>query len=306
MSRRFLGTNIVVFRTQNGRVAATEAHCPHLGAHLGRGRIVGESIECPFHGFRFDGGGRCVATGYGTKPPPKASLRSWPVDEKNGFVLAYHGPEGAPRWTIPELDWEGWSPLLTRVFHFRGHPQETSENSVDLGHFSVTHGYESVEEIRTAEVEGPRLSAEYRVRRPIKIAARRLGSVPVRFAVTVHGLGYSTVESMTAPGIRLRHFVLACPTETEEVELRVGIRIERIDRQRARTLRAVQALGERMVQELAFRAFCEDVEQDLPNWTTKRYVPRPSIAQGDGPIALYRRWASQFYPDDAGVRLQLR
>lgn len=55
-----------------------DAYCPHLGAHLGIGGTVeGETLRCPFHAFRFDTGGVCVATGYGTKPPPTARARVW-------------------------------------------------------------------------------------------------------------------------------------------------------------------------------------------------------------------------------------
>jgi hypothetical protein len=37
------------------------------------------------------------------------------------------------------------------------------------------------------------------------------------------------------------------------------------------------------------------VAQDFVIWENKRYVPRPMLARGDGPIPLYRRWAAQFY-----------
>jgi hypothetical protein len=47
--RRFMGRDIVLFRTGSGRPYAAEAHCPDMGAHLGHGgTVVGENLRCPF------------------------------------------------------------------------------------------------------------------------------------------------------------------------------------------------------------------------------------------------------------------
>ena len=60
-TRTFMGREIVLYRTMSGELHAAEAYCPHLGAHLGRGgKVRGETIECPFHTFRFSADGKCV------------------------------------------------------------------------------------------------------------------------------------------------------------------------------------------------------------------------------------------------------
>ena len=53
------GVPLVLFRTSEG-VACLKDICPHRFAPLSMGRIVENSIECPYHGWRFDGGGRCT------------------------------------------------------------------------------------------------------------------------------------------------------------------------------------------------------------------------------------------------------
>ena len=55
----YLGQDLVLFRGEDGTARVFDAHCPHLGAHLGvGGRVCGDGIICPFHGWRFDGRGR--------------------------------------------------------------------------------------------------------------------------------------------------------------------------------------------------------------------------------------------------------
>lgn len=57
-----LGEHFAVFRTSNGDVNILNAYCPHLGANMAIGGIVrGNCLQCPFHGWTFDGtSGKCV------------------------------------------------------------------------------------------------------------------------------------------------------------------------------------------------------------------------------------------------------
>jgi phenylpropionate dioxygenase-like ring-hydroxylating dioxygenase large terminal subunit len=191
LSRTLAGHEIVLFRTASGRACALDAHCPHLGAHLGYGgRVEGEVLRCPFHGFCFDGSGRCVATGYGTKPPPTAVSRSWPLVEVNGMLCAYYDADGRPpTWEIPQLETPGWSAPSYRRFEISAHPQETTENSVDLGHFAWVHGYRSVRMRRELVTDGPYLNSAFRVRRPMPLIGR-LWYFEIDFETHIYGLGY--------------------------------------------------------------------------------------------------------------------
>lgn len=115
LSRTLLDQEVVVFRTASGELSMLDAHCPHMGAHLGHGgRVEGEAIRCPFHGFRFAPDGRCVSTPYETKIPPKCVIRRWHVCERNGVILAWWQRRGRPpSFGIPSYDLGGWLPLQT-------------------------------------------------------------------------------------------------------------------------------------------------------------------------------------------------
>src|SRR5690242_16415474 len=74
----FMGQELVLFRTESGAIGLVDAYCPHLGAHMGHGgRVEGETLRCPFHGFCFERSGACV-TAYDRKAPAKVRVRSWP------------------------------------------------------------------------------------------------------------------------------------------------------------------------------------------------------------------------------------
>ncbi|TAJ98772.1 hypothetical protein EPO44_11050, partial [bacterium] len=57
---RILGEDLVLFRDKKGRYGLVGEHCPHRSASLAYGRVDEEGIRCPYHGWKFDRGGRCL------------------------------------------------------------------------------------------------------------------------------------------------------------------------------------------------------------------------------------------------------
>jgi nitrite reductase/ring-hydroxylating ferredoxin subunit len=299
LARTLAGVELVLFRTESGQPCAMEAYCPHLGAHLGYGgRVEGEQIRCPFHGFRFDTGGQCVATGYGTKPPPTAKIRTWPLREMNGILLAALAPEGgAPSWEVPPLDMTGWSPMIHRRFVLASHPQETTENSVDLGHFAAVHGYESVRTRREAVTNGAYLSTAYAAKHVVPVLSRLWPGLRVDFEFDTHifGLGYSLVE-VRLPGfeVRARLWVLPTPIDGERIALCLATSGNGRDVHRWLTWLPA-ALRGALIARVVGAGLIADASRDFVIWEHKRYIERPALVGGDGPIGKYRAWAAQFY-----------
>ena len=59
---RYFERELVLFRTREGHPKVLDAYCSHLGAHLAEGgRVIGETIRCPFHAWQYDGSGQCVS-----------------------------------------------------------------------------------------------------------------------------------------------------------------------------------------------------------------------------------------------------
>ena len=99
---------------------------------------------CPFHGFTYDVAGTCVSTP--TAPPtPACRLDLFPVEEVNGFVFAWFDQAARePRWRLPVVDEAGWTPTSTHLYRIRSHPQETTENTIDLNHLRFLHVHPNI------------------------------------------------------------------------------------------------------------------------------------------------------------------
>ena len=286
LSRPFMGDDLVVYRTRSGAVRAVAPYCPHLGAHLGHGGwIDGELIVCPFHSFAYDTAGACVRTGYGTKPPGAARLAQRRVREVNGLVLVWHG-ERDPSWEVPRLDGDGWTRVRCRRYVLRDHPQETTENSVDLGHFAIVHGYRNVRMLRDAVADGPYLSTAFFAEQPLP-SPLPWRSIAFEFETHIYGLGYSLVDvRLIRPALDARLWVLPTPIDEHRLTLRL-----------AASIRGNNSLTNGVLTQLLLSGLAYGAKQDFPIWENKLYRERPALALGDGPIGLYRRWARQFYDE---------
>ncbi len=304
--RSLAGQALVVFRGESGAVSALSAWCPHLGSDLSvGGRVEGETIRCGFHGFCFNGAGECTSTPYGKKAPPAAKAKVTPVAERNGLVLAWYGAAGEPpSFEIEPLELDHWTAWREHVFELRGHPQEIAENSVDLGHFAAVHGYLDLQVLAPLRTEGALLAAHYGFVRPRAFAF----SPAVGAEITIHqkGLGYAVVEvTLATLGLRTRQLVLSVPLGNDRVALRIAMSVDkRLIPKKIHPLLSWLPRGwlaERIADQ-GIRSYREDVSQDLPFWEGKVHLTRPALADGDGPIGAYRKWAKQFYgpAQDAG------
>jgi phenylpropionate dioxygenase-like ring-hydroxylating dioxygenase large terminal subunit len=100
-----LGERLVLWRDGAGNIACMRDRCPHRGAALSGGRIVAGRLECPWHGFQYEGGGRCVLTpcsGRGAKIPRSLCAETYPVRERYGLIWLWWGE---PRAHLPPVPW---------------------------------------------------------------------------------------------------------------------------------------------------------------------------------------------------------
>ena len=301
LQKTWMGTSVVVWYDDDRRVCVAESVCPHLGSDLGPaagGCVRGGRLVCPFHGYEYDATGQCVATPFA--PPPKtAQLRVFATREIAGLIFAWWGMAGRePRWTLPAEapDQAGWSGL-----RFPGHPQETSENSVDLAHLRYVHGYDDVNSVQEVSVDGPCLESRFGFKTTRTIAGFAIFTMDVSVTTRVVGLGYSFVEIREhSIGMDARLWVLATPVDGLLIDLSLVSQVREI-RKPARKIAGLGFLPVRWRAPLMNKFVASwqrrDVLQDVVIWSRKQYRSRPRLCASDGRIMPFRHYCAQFYPD---------
>ena len=99
IGRPFLDGRVVVYRGEDGKARVFSAYCPHMGADLAAGSVVGNRLQCGFHHWQFDEDGWCAQTAL-DDPLPQACVYRFPTVEKFGLVWAFSGAD--PWWQIPD------------------------------------------------------------------------------------------------------------------------------------------------------------------------------------------------------------
>lgn len=132
---------LVVYRDRSGSPVVLGARCPHMGADLGLGDVVGDDIRCTFHHFCFGPDGRCTSVPSGDRIPAAAHVPSFPAVERWGIVWAFNGdaPDGEP----PGIRGYADADLAVRARRtdvFPVEPWVILGNSFDFQHLRFVHG----------------------------------------------------------------------------------------------------------------------------------------------------------------------
>ena len=162
--KRF-GLEFVLWRDLDGTARALPATCPHRGASMAGGRVIEGRIECPWHGFRFDGEGRCrllPCEGPDARIPKALDLPVHPIREEHGLVWMWWGEERSQYPEVPFYhDIEDRGAFTEASYVLPYHYSRMIETNLDVHHTPFVHG--SVIPVGTrvvdfeARVEGDRI-----------------------------------------------------------------------------------------------------------------------------------------------------
>ncbi|WNL44224.1 Rieske 2Fe-2S domain-containing protein [Dyella sp. BiH032] len=286
----FMGRDVVLYRTRSGQVRATDAHCPHQGAHLGHGGTVeGENLVCPFHHYAYGQDGRCVRAGQ-AEGGRRAALRTWHVREWNGFVFVWQNAKGlAPTWELPEVDMDGFSVPVGRSYTLRGLMQNLPENGYDIEHFGALHRWTDMSP-HAPLVDGPRISMH------VDMAWK---GIRWRTLIGVHGLGcVSSDHEMKSLGLEAKIFACGVQVAPMQWTFRDGIsfRFSWLAKWPPFLRHAIYAVLSRTLHRLWLVPV---FKEDIMVWSHRDYSRYAEPAAGSGPYPIFRRWATQFYPAPA-------
>ena len=309
---RMLDQDFVLFRDSDGVAQCLSNTCIHRGGSLADGRIKGDCIECPYHGWQFDGDGQChriPSLGSKAKIPGRTRIDAYPVQEKYGIVFAFLGDlpedERPPMLEIPEFDDAGWRATWTNLqapFNY----ERSIENGLDPAHNEFVHpihGYSGEDaEYKVGNLRrvgdgkwGPGFfhtfkspSAETDEWRQVKEASdsREAGTGTI-------GPSHMWTYIRYAPGKAMHQYVYECPIDEGNVNIfLVNMRNQLIDPDR-----------DQMVNERNWTIISQDlvVLSQLNPTVTPPTNTKEFMVPADEPILAYREKLKEW--DSLGWRI---
>jgi 3-ketosteroid 9alpha-monooxygenase subunit A len=294
----YLGSDLVAFRAQSGELCVLDAHCPHLGAHLGRGGTVkGDCIECPYHGWGFGSDGVNRYIPYEDRPNVTKRIRSWMVKEQHECAYIWHDPNGGPpRWELPNVlnafDGEEADPsdyyrvypeLSVKYARESVHPQLPLENTGDTMHFRYVHG--ATVSPKLLELQAGESTLSFRAGWPD--TSDPTGEGMALEIQSIHcGVGNTISKFDGVTPYRLVFCTTPIDDQTSDMFYSIWWPKDR----------SASDIPPEAVRARIERQFLTTLWDDLEIWRYQVYVERPALAQIDAkPFKLVRSWCKRFY-----------
>ena len=144
VARTILGQPIALFRGEGGAPGALLDRCPHRNVPLTLGRVTERgALECGYHGWRFDRGGRCleVPALCGVAEASARDAVSFACAERDGYVWVWGEPGVAPSaepFHFPLLSAPGYTSVRQHVVADAS-VHAVAENALDVPHTAFLH-----------------------------------------------------------------------------------------------------------------------------------------------------------------------
>lgn len=294
-SLHYFDRDLVAFRGHDGQVCVMDAHCRHLGANLAFGGcVVDEGIQCPFHGWVWNGQGRNVRIPYQDRPNRGRRIRSYPVTEANESIFIWHDAEGRdPLWRLPtgfemlgdHVASRSYHPFdadcRTRFPNIHVHPQIIAENAVDPHHFRFVHHTPISPVVLREYTDGSTWSSKVGFGKRWTDAMDRPDDTLNTIEIYWSGIGVSFNGEHTREGIRIIS-ICTTPVDDQTSDIFAGYWID--DEH--------DDFTERLA--VAKRA----LPQDIQIWDHQQYMDPPTLATSEAAgFKKLRAWCSSFYPE---------
>ncbi|KAM6430857.1 cholesterol 7-desaturase nvd-like isoform 1-T1 [Liasis olivaceus] len=307
-----LGEQFAVFRGLDGKAYVMDAYCPHLGANLAiGGHVVGNCIECPFHGWMFSGkDGNCTKIPYTEKVPEFAKTKVWPSCEVNDMIMVWYHCDGfSPAWQVTEQEELSLHKCVFRAKteHFVGaHIEEIPENAADVAHLSFLHSPTVMSGNDLRYMDNCRWAffrhsweAEWQ---PESEPTSHCSCMLLIHRVLLFGKHFPLLDlhvsaRQVGPGLVFMTFNHAFLGKALIVH----------------SVTPLEPLLQHVVHQIYFPRnmpsfiaklilWAEGVqfERDVMIWNNKKFLSKPLLVKEDAAILKHRRWFSQFYSENSG------
>ena len=137
---KLLDEDIVLWRVGD-RVHAWRDLCVHRGTRLSLGSVQGETLVCAYHGWTYNGEGRCVRfPAHPTQTPPaKAQATVYQAQVKYDWVWVCLGQPERDVPSFPEWDDVSFRKVHCGPYSYKASGPRAIENFLDVTHFPFVH-----------------------------------------------------------------------------------------------------------------------------------------------------------------------
>jgi 3-ketosteroid 9alpha-monooxygenase subunit A len=296
---RYFSEDMVAFRCQAGKVRIMDAHCHHLGAHLGHGGcVVDGGIQCPFHGWVWGPDGRNVRIPYQQGQTNRTrQLKVRHVREQNGCIFLWHDVRGRePLWEIPDAFLDFGEHVSSYRFELPGpearshwpnlhlHPQMLVENIVDPHHFKFTHGTKDSPTVLDETIGKWQWRARVGFGR--RWAEGRVAPGETLNTIVIHwsGPGVSINAEHNAVGMRVV-FINSTPVDDDSAEIFATYFIDRTE-------------GDEVTYQERLAQAKTALPEDVNIWHNQVFRDTPALTAEEWPgWRKARTWIKRFDPD---------
>ncbi len=138
---KLLGRELIIWRDAAGAVHAWEDLCVHRGARLSRGWIKDDHVVCPYHGWEYEGSGKCtkIPVTPNDAPPKKAHAFTYEIRERYGMVWVALGVPEADVPVFPEWEDETYMKVDVGPWDCNSSAFRAMDNQLDATHFPFVH-----------------------------------------------------------------------------------------------------------------------------------------------------------------------
>jgi len=298
---KYFDQELVAWRAESGQVTVMNAYCEHLGAHLGYGgKVVGEVLQCPFHGWQWNQRGRNVCIPYEDRPNRGRRIRTYPVTECNESIYIWHDIEGRdPFFDAPDVfasfsDGSGPSGYYPQQRLYRRalelHPQYVLENGVDFAHFKYVHNTPIVPVFTRHDFDEPVSYVDFTITFEGD-DEQRIEDVKSGVEAINGGLGIAVTKSWGM--IDNRTISAITPVDEFTSDVRFMVYIGRTPgKNTPRAEAKANEFGAEVIRQFS---------QDVYIWAHQRYSDPPALSNSEQQgFTAIRKWATMFYPDGKG------
>ncbi|WP_407687279.1 Rieske 2Fe-2S domain-containing protein [Mycobacterium sp. HUMS_1102779] len=296
---KYFDQEMVAWRAESGELTVMNAYCEHLGAHLGYGgQVIGEMLQCPFHGWQWNQQGRNVRIPYQDHPNRGRRIRTYPVVERNESVYIWHDVQRRePYFEAPDVfaafdDGSSAADYYPQQRLYREslelHPQYVLENGVDFAHFKFVHHTPIVPVFTRHDFADAVSYVDFTITFEGD-DGQRIEDVNSGVQAVNGGLGIAVTKSWGM--VDNRTISAITPVDESTSDLRFMVYIGRpalgAGKDPERAERKAREFGQEVIRQFT---------QDIEIWAHQRYSDPPGLTtdEYEGFTAI-RAWAKRFY-----------